>query len=270
MYFNPLEKHTLYCIILVVMKMENKPVNENEHTYDNGFHPKEVHLDADYKLYRKSIGFKIWNKIVISFFKFILFFPCVFKWGFKVIGKKNIKNIKSSVIVCNHTHQWDAFLILTRMVRKRIYVTILESNLGFGFVSRVFRDGGAVPIPTDKQLLKRFNKETPEIVQQGHNILIYPEAALMPYCDHIRPFMSGAFHFAYSAGGKIIPTVMTFHKPKGWYKLVNKNKPVIHYNILEPYYIKDLGNKRLSIDTAMNDVHKIMEDYFNEHSDFYK
>ena len=41
---------------------ENNEINENVHTYDNGFHPKEVHLKDDYNLYRTSIGYKIWNK----------------------------------------------------------------------------------------------------------------------------------------------------------------------------------------------------------------
>ena len=44
----------------------------------------------------------------------------------------------------------------------------------------------------------------------------------------------------------------------------------IQYNILEPYYVKDMGNKRLTIDTATAEVNKIMTDYFNEHSDYYK
>ncbi len=29
--------------------------NENEHTYDNGFHPKEVHLKENYKFYNQNI-----------------------------------------------------------------------------------------------------------------------------------------------------------------------------------------------------------------------
>ncbi|MGM9970741.1 MAG: lysophospholipid acyltransferase family protein [Anaeroplasma sp.] len=252
------------------MDDKHKELNENVHTYDNGFHPKEVHLKENYKLYRKGIFFKIFNKIIIYLFKFLLFFPKKFVWGFKVIGKKNKKYIKSSTLVCNHTHQFDAFMILTALPTKRIYVTMLESNLGFGIISGLFRAGGAVPIPNDINLLKRFNKETPEVIKEGYNILVYPEAALMPYCDHIRKFLNGAFHYSFEANGKIIPSVITYHKPKGIYKLTRRNKPCIHYNILEPYYIKDLGNKRLTLQTATNDVNKIMSDYFNEHSDYFK
>jgi len=253
--------------------MENKEketVNENVHTYDNGFHPKEVKLKDDYKLYRRGIFFRIGRKLLIGFFVLTFFFAKTLVWGYKVKGRKNLKGIKGGVILCNHTHQLDAFMICTSLFFRSIYITMLESNLGFGFVSKIFRLGGAVPIPTGRTLFKRFNKETPEMIKKGHHILVYPEAALMPYCDHIRPFMSGAFHIAMNADCVIIPTVMTFHKPRGLYRITRgKKKPCMKYNILPPYYPKDMGNKRLTMDTAMNEINQIMSDYFIKHSDFY-
>ncbi len=248
---------------------QNKEINENEHTYDNGFHPKEVHLKPNYNLYRKSLGFKIWNKIVIYSFVLFMFIPKYIFWGIRVKGKKNKKNIKESLLISNHVFPFDVFIILTSMPTKRLYITTLESNLGFPFVSRLFRDGGAVPIPTETSLIRRFNKETPEMIKKGYNILFYAEAALIPYCDHIRNLMPGVFHYAYNSTKKIIPTVITFHKPKGFYKLIRGKKPCLHYNILDPYYIEDLGNKRKSLDKAKEDVEKIMTDYFIKHSDYY-
>ncbi len=249
---------------------ENNIKNENEHTYDNGLRPKEVILPDDYPLYQKGFRYKLINRLIIGLFIAILFFPKAFVWGYKVNGRKNKKHLKGAVVVCNHIHPLDAFMICTSNYSKMFYVTMLQSNLGFGFISSVFRAGGAVPIPTERKLLKRFNKETPEILKNGSPLLIYPEAALIPYCDHIRNFLPGAFHFAVMGNGKIVPTVMTFHKPKGLYKLTRRNKPCIQYNILEPYYVKDMGNKRLTIDTATAEVNRIMTDYFNEHSDYYK
>ncbi len=251
------------------MEKDKEIINENEHTYDNGFHPKEVHLKSNYNLYRKSIGFKIWNKIIIYCFIFFMLIPKYIFWGVRVKGKKNKKNIKGSLVISNHVFPFDVFIILTSIPTKRIYVTTLESNLGFGIVSRLFRDGGAVPIPTETTLLRRFNKETPEVINKGNNILFYAEAALIPYCDHIRNLMPGVFHFAYNSTKKIIPTVITFHKPRGLYKLFRGKKPCIHYNILEPYYLEDLGNKRKSLEKAKIDVEKIMRDYFIKNSDYY-
>lgn len=251
--------------------MENKEIiNENEHTYDNGFHPKEVKLTEKFKFYRHGFFFKIINKLAIWGTKFVLFFPRIFVWGYKIKGKKNLKKQKGFVLISNHTHQLDALMILTSLSLKNIYVTMLQSNLGFGIVSKYFRAGGAVPIPEDKKLFMKFNKETVTELKKGTNILVYPEAALVPYCDHIRPFMSGAFHFAVAANATIIPSVITYHKPKGLYKITRRKKPCIHYNILEPYQIKDMGNKKLTLETATSELNKIMSDYFNENSDFFK
>ncbi|MBQ9124280.1 MAG: 1-acyl-sn-glycerol-3-phosphate acyltransferase [Acholeplasmatales bacterium] len=249
---------------------EKQKVNENEHTYDNGFHPKEVKLKENYKLYRYGFFYNIAHFIVISLTKFFLIFPKIFVWGFKTKGKKYKKHMKGSMIVSNHTHPCDALIIGSSLWYRSFNVAVLQSNLGFGLVSTYFRLGGAVPIPEDKKLFKRFNTETVEHLKKGKNLLIYPEAALMPFCDHIRDFKSGAFQFAVMANCKIIPTVFTYHKPKGFYKLTRRKKPCIHYNILPPYTIKDMGNKRLTVETATKEIHEIMSNYFNEHSDYFK
>lgn len=249
---------------------DKQKVNENEHTYDNGFHPKEVVLKENYKLYRYGFLYKIAHFFIVMISKFILFFPKKLIWGFKIKGKKYKKYIKGSMIVANHTHPCDALLIACMMWNKSFNIAVLQSNLGFGIVSTYFRLGGAVPIPEDKKLFKRFNTETVEHLKKGKNLLIYPEAALMPYCDHIREFKSGAFQFAVMANATIIPTVFTYHKPKGLYKLTRRKKPCIHYNILPPYTIKDMGNKRLTVETATQEVRQIMSNYFNENSDFFK
>ncbi len=243
---------------------------DQEYVYENGFKPKEVVLKDNYKLYKKGFFFWLFQRIAIYLTKFFLFFPKRLLWGYKVIGKKNKKYIKSSILVCNHTFPLDAFSLLTAIPTKKIYTLTLESNLGFGIVSKYFRLGGAVPIPTKMKLYKRFISETPDILRNGKNVLVFPEAMLMPYCDHIREFKSGAFHFASEGTDTIIILLHTFHKPRGFYKLVKRKKPCIHLNILEPYHIERLATKKETIAKMQQDVHKIMTDYFNNHSDYFK
>ncbi len=244
---------------------------ENEYVYDSGFHPKEVHLKQNYKFYRKDFWFLFWKTICIGFSKFYMWFAKRFVWGYKVIGKKNLRHQKGYVLISNHVHQFDGIAILTTLnfFRGRFYMTTLESNMGFGLVSTYFRYGGAVPIPTDMKLFKRFTRETIETLKKGKNVIVFPEAALIPFCDHIRPLLSGAFSFAIDADAKIIPTVLTFHKPKGLYKLTRRKLPCIHYNILEPYTITKEGSKKEILTKTSEDLYKIMTEYFNSHSDYY-
>ena len=250
--------------------MENENIKDEDYQYDSGFHPKEVKLKKNYRFYRTNIFYKVWNKLWIYIITFIALFPKKLFWGYKVYGKKNKKYAKGAVIIQNHIHQLDGGSILPTFKHKRLYITMLETNLGFGYISHVFRNCGAVPIPRDPGMFKVFYKKTIEMLNKGYNIVVYPEAMIYPYCDHIRKFHMGAFRFAYDSDKKmILPTITTYHKPKGLYKLTRGKKPCFHYHILEPYYIKDLGNKRLSIDIACKEVQEIMTNFFINNSDYF-
>lgn len=242
--------------------------DENKHTYDNGFHPKEVTLKENYNFYNRHFWFSLLQLLTKIFTRFWLLFP-KFWLGYKVIGKKNKRKLHGSILICNHVHPLDAMMMLSSIHFKRCYVTTLQSNMGFGFISRYLRFGGAVPIPANRRMLSKFKDATLEALQKKSNILFYPEAALMPYCDHIRPFMTGAFHYAVLANAPIIPCCWTFHRPKGLYRLWRRNKPVMHLNILEPYTIPQSENRNETIHQVTEEVETIIRNYFIAHSDYF-
>lgn len=241
---------------------------ENEHTYDNGFHPKEVVLKENYKFYNQNIFFRFISELTVWFTRLWILVPRLWM-GVKVYGRKNKRKEKGVILVSNHIHPLDAFFLATTFYFRKVYVTMLQSNLGFGIASRYMRIAAAVPIPTERRQLRRFNEETKIALEKGKNILFYPEAALMPYCDHIRNFLPGAFHYAVIHDRPILPCCYTFHKPKGIYKLIRRKKPTIHFHILEPYYIKYSDNRNETIQRTTDEVHKIISDFFIAHSDYY-
>lgn len=152
--------------------------NENKHTYDNGFHPKAVKLKPNYKFYNNNFIFRIFSLILSIITKIWIIIPKIY-FSYKVIGRKNAKKIKGAVIISNHIHPLDAFLLVSSFYFRKIYVTMLQSNLGFGLVSKYMRIAAAVPIPTDRRLIRKFNEETKATLEKGKNILFYPEAALI-------------------------------------------------------------------------------------------
>ncbi len=248
--------------------MEEKQIkNENEHTYDNGFHPKQVVLNENYIFYNRRLSFRIASKIIVFFTRLWLVVP---KWwmGLKITGKENKRKVKGALMVSNHIHPLDAFFIVGSMYFTKVYVTMLQSNLGFGLISKYMRLAAAVPIPEQRRLLRKFDQETAQTLDKKQNILFYPEAALMPYCDHIRNFLPGAFHFAVKYDKPILPCCFTFHKPKGILKLFRK-KPVVHLHFFEPYFIKQEENRTKTIEQTTENIHKMISDYFIEHSDYY-
>ena len=140
--------------------MEDKDViekNETEHTYDNGFHPRKVTLKSNYKFYPKGFFYKFGHFLTVLFTRLLLFFPKVLVWGYKVKGRKYKKYAKGALLCSNHTHPMDALIIGSSFITKTIYLTTLQSNLGFPIVSSYFRLGGAVPIPEDPKLSISFH-----------------------------------------------------------------------------------------------------------------
>ena len=154
-------------------------------------------------------------------------------------------------------------------MRRRVYITSLQSNLGlpFGF-GKLIRIMGAVPIPEEKKQIPRFRKQFLEEIEWKRKILIYPEAALLPFCDHIRPFKKGAFRLALVEDTPIMPVVFTYRKPKGLYRLFRR-KPCLTLNFLEPYYPTNEGSHAERIERAMNDLHMQMSNFFSEKSTYF-
>ncbi len=246
---------------------ENKLEQEDaEKEYKNNFKVREVHLKDDYPFYNHNIFFVIFSKIIILLTVIGCFIAKYLLWGFKKTGKENLKNIKGAITISNHCLIQDAFINVPSVFPKKMYVTMLETNLGFGLASTYLRFCGAVPIPRDPKLLIKFFKQTKDELKKNQFIHIYPEGHLIPYSDHIRKFMPGAFHIAYTSKVPIIPICFTFHKPKGFYFW--KKKPMIHQNILKPYYPDYSLPKRECIDKMAEDLFNIMSDYFNKHSEY--
>ena len=239
--------------------------DENKHTYDNGFHPREVKLKENYKFYNRTILFRFFSAIIV-FFTIIFIVPIkrIF-YGFRVKGKENLKGIKGAVTISNHILPLDAFFLVSTLYPKKTYITMLESNLGFPVFSQYIRLAAATPIPTNPKLFIKFLKETKATLENNNFVHIYPEAALIPYCDHIRPFLPGAFHIAYNSKVPIIPMVYTFHKRKGIFKF--KKKPCITLNILKPYHIDETLPKKEAINKLNNDLFNIINDYFEKNNE---
>ena len=247
---------------------DNKPkatYDENLHTYKT-IEAKPVYLPDDYYFFKQPLFKRFINKIVLFFATLVSQITGKVKFGYKLKGRKNLRKVKGAILIANHIHPFDAFLSITSLYPKRAFATILQTNLGLpgGNFMRML---GAIPIPDRKNLLIRFMEEMKYVLEvKKQKVLIYPEAALVPFSNEIREFKKGAFKFACLANVPIIPMVWTFHKPRGLYRLFKK-KPCLHLTALEPYYVEKLETKHQTIEKALNDCHKIMDDYFKTHNE---
>lgn len=234
-----------------------------EHTYQT-VKAKEVVLPDNYNFFYKSKFKRFFSKISVYFSCLWMIFPKI-HYGYRVKGRKNLKK-GGGILIANHIHPLDAFFSTTTLFRKRVWVTSLQSNLGLPFGwGRYIRITAMVPIPDKITQLKSFRDELVSSLEKGDYVTIYPEAVLKPFCDHIREFKKGAFTFAMLSDKPITPIVYTFRPRKGIRKLFGK-KPLITLNILPPYSVEKKSSKNETLQTAMQEIHKIMSDFFNENT----
>ena len=96
---------------------------------------------------------------------------------------------------------------------------------------------------------------------------IFPEAAMWPYYNQLRPFKSGAFHFAITNNVPIIPYVLLFRKSKGFGKIVRK-RPKITVVICKPIYANQSLDKKDQINDLCEKTHSVMQQVLDQNQSY--
>lgn len=248
---------------------KNKPMDESEHTFKT-IEAKPVTLDDGFDYFGQKLHRKILSKLLVLLIKviFVYFYGFIFL-GFRIKHKENYKSHKKkgAILVSNHVHQFDSFLLGASFWPKRIYFTMLKTNLGLPFFGKLFHLIGGAPIPDTKDQIVKYQAELTKQLNMNKMIAVFPEAALRPYCDHIRPFKKGAFRFAFNANVDIIPMIFIFKKPNGIYRFLKK-KPMLHLHILKPYTLVQKESKYETLSYNTEVIEKMVTDYYNAHSDY--
>lgn len=248
--------------------MDNENKNRPEHDFKL-IPARKIKLKKDYKFFIQNPFYKFFSFLTVMLIKVVVYYiyGIIFR-GLRVKNKKNLKHLKNGryILVSNHMHILDAIWLGTTIAPRRIYVTMLQSNLGLPVVGRLLRLAGGIPIPETKENMVNFLDELQTELSKNTPVLVMPEAAIKPYHVGIRKFLSGAFRFAVDADAKVLPFVYVYKKPKGLLKYVMK-RPFVHLHVLDPVEVEHMETKNKSYVATKDKVHKIMSDYFNEHSD---
>ena len=225
------------------------------------YEPLEINIDEKYQYINEGK--------IFSFFSNSLYYGVAFPvltvlnkiiYGLKIEGKENIKNLqKGAISVSNHVLVLDCTMIALSFGLKRVYFTTREGSFKIPIVRKLIKLLRAIPIPTKISNKECFVKQLDKALQKGRIIHFYPEKALWPYYEKIRNFKNGAFDFAIRNNVPVVPIVILFRNPKGIRKIFKKKKDVT-LKILEPItYIDKDENKKNSVETLKEQVHKAME-----------
>lgn len=172
--------------------------------------------------------------------------------GTRIRGKRNLRGLKKSgaVVIINHVLYLDCMIGAQCVYPKKLYFHVLENTMKVKGLNIVMKALGAMPIPSKPSAKRAFIEETDKLLAKKKWICVYPEAALWPYYDKIRPFKTGAFHFAVKNNVPIIPICINFRRSRGIFKKFGMRTKFVTVHIGKPLY----ANPQLEFNDAVNDL----------------
>ena len=157
-------------------------------------------------------------------------------FNFKIVGKENIQNISSArITISNHIHPLDCSMNALANFPSKVYFTTLESNLETPVTGEIVKLLNGIPIPKEKDDKLKFFNGLKNLLDENKTVHFYPEGELIPYCEDLREFKSGAFRLSVLSNSPIVPLVFKFVKPYGIRKYI-KRKSFIELHVLPAVY----------------------------------
>jgi 1,2-diacylglycerol 3-alpha-glucosyltransferase len=196
----------------------------------------KLNIDETFNFVPESLLFRLFSRLV-----YLILLPLlsVFNWavlGVRIQGRENLHSIKEGVVtVSNHIHILDCAMVGMCYFPKMCHFTSVQNIFETPVVRRLVRMLGGIPIPDSIRMLKPFSQAISRCLAQSKAVHFYPETALWPYYNHLRPFKAGAFHMAADNNVPVVPIVLTCRRPTGPY-LLWRIKPLISVQVLEPVY----------------------------------
>ncbi len=180
----------------------------------------------------------------------ILTIVAFFTFGVKVKNKKALKSVKRNgyFLYANHTQNLDPCFHAV-MVNPSKYTCIIASANAFSinpFISWLVRNLGTIPVPQTKKMYANYLKAINYHVRKKHNVLIYPEKHIWPYCNFIRPFTSDTFRYPVMNNTPVITATTCYKKVKCF------KRPRIYIYLDGPFYPRQ--------DIPMKDATNLLRD----------
>lgn len=187
---------------------------------------------------RKKLSYTINNKISRTIISGVTLTQII---NTKIVGIKNIENIKTgAIITSNHFNPLDNIMVrrfVRKMGKKRLYIVCQETNLAMdGLIGYIMNYADIIPISNQLSYMKReFPQTLTKLLNKNNFILIYPEQEM--WFNYRKPRLPkpGAYYYAAKNNVPVISCfVEMIDKDKKDNEEFNKVKYIIH--ILNPIY----------------------------------
>ncbi len=221
-------------------------------------------FDENYPYIDKSWAYKLHNFIGFFVQWIVATFWNRTHFGLKIRGRQNLKGYEDSLkngamCVCNHVYVFDALCVYQAIRRfRKLWIPMYAKHFN-GNMSWFMRRVGGIPIPETLEGFKKFNEAFDEYHKKKEWMLLFPESTRWNYYKPLRPFKRGAFSMAYKYDIPVIPTVITYRKRKGLYRLFGKkNLPCMTIHVGKPILINKEENRKEELDRLRTTAHSMM------------
>ena len=220
----------------------------------------DIEINANYKFRIKNPIGKFFANLFWALVAMFVPFIVLVWHGTVIKGKRNLRSLKKSgaVVVPNHVLYLDCLIAAQCVYPKKLYYHVLERSMKVKGLSFIMKSLGAMPIPTKPSAKRAFMAETNQILKEGNFVCVYPEAACWPYYEKIRPFKTGAFHFAVKNNVPIVPICINFRQNRGYFKKFKVKAKMVTVHIGKPIYAKPELEFNEAVTELLNRSHKTL------------
>lgn len=209
-------------------------------------------FDSNYNFRIKNPIGRFFATLFWSLVALVVPFIVLIAHGTRIKGKRNLRNLKNTgyIVIPNHVLYLDCMIAAQCVYPKKLYFHVLENSMKIPFLSVLMKALGAMPIPKKVSAKKSFMLETEKILTEKQCVCVYPESALWPYYEKVRPFKPGAFHFAVKHNVPIVPICINFRAQRGLFKKLKIKAKFVTVHIGKPIY----ANPELEFNDAVADL----------------
>lgn len=200
----------------------------------------EIDFDETYAFYKKGLWYKVGRCLAYYAAYSIGRIVCKFIHGIRFVGRENLKAYKSElgggcITVCNHVFRYDYICIMNGIRPHFQYYPAWNSKLLDKDRHLVSLTGG-IPVPEKLSGLKAFFKAFDRHMSENAWIHFFPEAAMWPYYQRLRPFKKGAFILADKHDYPVLPLAFRFRDPGRLARFFGIKEPLATLHIGEPIH----------------------------------
>lgn len=168
-----------------------------------------------------------------------------------VVGKENLKGIKSCILTCNHVYMFDCLVATHAVAPHKINITAAEFNNRSDRLGEYMRAGGLLPMSSNLRAMKNFNNAISYYLKKNHYVMFYPEQAMWLMYEKPRPNKIGAFHYAVKNNVPVVPMFITF-KGNGTFDEDGIENKDFTITIGKPIYQKEELSEKDNMEYLMN------------------